>query len=293
MKESFACMVLILLVHLKLSAQEYETIKGGFISCDVLHYSYTYGEKEPRKIYRVCHKEYDREGRIILDEEFTEDSSSARKFTYLYDSAGNLAEEVFYRKDEDRTTDTYFYDEKGILIRTQYCNTLRCETDEYSYDEAGRVIEIISYDDEGKLSNIKEFTYDDRGRKIRSTTHDKKTEFTHFYLYEYDDSDNGMTAYTQYGQPSSKLLWYTELYDSSGRVFEHKDFNSDGKLERTEKYKFDMQGHEIEKYSDYFGLNCATISEQSVPLISEQSRPPISEQTVPPISEQSRPLLAP
>lgn len=100
------------------------------------------------------------------------------KFSYLYDSDGNLIERILI-------------DGGGILD----------DNETYVYDSKGNMVEENSYNKDGSLSSKIIHMYDENGREIEYTYYDRDGQFK--YTYVYDSNGNVIEVKGNY--------WYNSL----------------------------------------------------------------------------------
>ena len=115
---------------------------------------------------------YDNNGNEIEHENLNSNSQLLERFTYKYDSRGNIIETVRY--DPDPRVKEYNWRETS------------------KFNAGGDEKETYEYDANGKLSS-KSFTkYDDKGNEIESTVYNSDGSFDLkiAYSYEYDNHGN-------------------------------------------------------------------------------------------------------
>ena len=143
--------------------------------------------------------EHDSKGNVTrqttyVDEELTEN------ITYTYDEAGRMTEEVHFSPDgAEQIRNNWYYDDAGKLIsQTTSYEGQTTDIHRYTYNEEG-LLKKHSYETFNVERWRKEYTYDENGRCIRMLSQDGSQ--TNTYTYEY-------AAFTVTPQQAEKLEEY-------------------------------------------------------------------------------------
>jgi hypothetical protein len=188
---------------------------------------------------------------------------------YVFDESGNLLEDFSFRDSTDIT-----------IASKNYRN-------EFKFDENGRVILKLKYDEEDMLKKQYEYKYDKFGRLIAyniykangdeygktSFKYDKKTgyintritkdSYTYKYTYKYNKLENGnLECHEYYGKTKEE----TAVYNKDGQILDQMEHSRitlgipvGGD---SEKFEFDENGNETYKISltkEIMGYNEKTI----------------------------------
>lgn len=119
--------------------------------------------------------EYDQIGNEIYSSS-TKDGIEEYSVTHRYDENNNLLEYVFSTSGKVYQKNTQTFDEYGnVLVSIRYQSDKPEEYDRfnYIYDELGRVIDVIHFDMENRMSSHQEYTYDQYGHIVAVQKYDK------------------------------------------------------------------------------------------------------------------------
>ncbi len=122
------------------------------------------------KLNVVMYKEYDREGRLTIDEEYTNSGRLLSKSSHTY--TGNAGKEILIE-----------FDESG--------NQKQQSIFEYILDPIGRVIKKISFDLSGEICKEISYIYDELGNLIQRHEHNIRNNEVITYDYSYTFSSRG------------------------------------------------------------------------------------------------------
>lgn len=174
---------------------------------------------------------YEGDYRIVSETVYTYDGAgnlqasdktgeNAERWESEYDANGNCVKATRFR-DGEQLQVTYAYDAQGRLVReAQDGAGAALNAYEYSYDEAGRLDRIYSYQFHW-VEGIGVHTYDGEGRLTDLTWIDSDgNAFYDRYTYDYDENGRLVLEmeYTDYDYPWHK---YTYAYDGDGNRTEH------------------------------------------------------------------------
>ena len=121
------------------------------------------------------------------------------KYTYTYDSKGNLIKSRDYTPDGSLyDTYNYKYDDKGNKVEGTWYNSdgILTNKNNYKYDENGNEIELISiifpeFNTEKKNMVFKYIKdYDDQGNVVVNSTYSNILLSKSTFKYTYDDKNN-------------------------------------------------------------------------------------------------------
>lgn len=117
---------------------------------------------------------------------------------------------------------------------------------EYEYDNNGRTIKSINYNENGEKLSWTEYENNKEGKCIEQTRYDKNEEITNITKAEYDN--NGYRKkYTNYNAHGT-VTGYAELdYDDDGHMLEQFYYDASGRCLSSEKYEYDEFGNQIKK----------------------------------------------
>lgn len=178
--------------------------------------------------------------------------------TYTYNEDGKPLTRILYDSINDITDRyEYTYDEAGRLIQEEQWNPgTRYEhiLTAYIYDEAGRLTQIVSDDFVGDLCTYTVYyTYDESGRLIEKTRNHSQAIWRYAYyedgalksaeyIQNYIVHEHTLKEYNPDGTISRK--YRTELSgDYFEKLYEYAyETNADGKLERISSYALDEHG---------------------------------------------------
>ena len=198
-------------VHMDQGITHYEYDEKGYLTKAVDQAKVTYLENRydgtGRMVFQTLANGDTYEAEYLDEERKVRVHSSVGNQTIVYEYGKKM--EILSVLYEDGSATCYDYNEEGYRIR---------ETDrmghgkEWSYDEAGRVIE------EGRVGWLKtSFRYDEADDLVEKTDNAGRK-----FLYEYDGSHNLIEAREKAGEVGE---WFTHsyIYDRKGRLLEEKD----------------------------------------------------------------------
>ncbi len=131
--------------------------------------------------FGVTTTDYDENGheiKIVESKEYTNELISHKEFAY--DDNGNMTSEKTFNVNEEYWHEAkYTYDDASNLIKKQWIkeDTI-LSTDEYVYNEYGRLDTIISYNKEDWYNYEIVYTYDENDNLIRESWKDEDGIFT-------------------------------------------------------------------------------------------------------------------
>lgn len=201
---------------------------------------------------------YDKNGNRLRHEFFT-DSLMSKLYSaedYVTDENGNVLEA--YRK--------------GKLIGTQ------------EFDDEGRIIELINYDEDGGAKWSYEYEYDEMGNEIFETQYfyGELIDTLLYIKFEYESIDDKILIKSKECLLDTSNVLYEEneffVYDSLGREIQYQEFRRDksiyfirntdyktlsrirkfyfpdGSIEQIDSIKINLSGKEIERFTYKNGI---------------------------------------
>ena len=126
------------------------------------------------KVYTDTY-EYDSKGNEIL--EVSTSPTGITSETHQYDQQGNLIEYTLSFSGKLFQKNTQTFDQYGNVlesIRTQSDEPDEYDRFNYVYDEFGRVVDVIHFDTETRMSSHQEYTYDEYGHIVAVQKYDDK-----------------------------------------------------------------------------------------------------------------------
>jgi hypothetical protein len=211
-----------------------------------------------RKLDSIEH--FDAAGRLLQEQNFTDEGAILYQYKYLYDSRG--------RHIETSGTHSKF--------------TYLSDRIAYVYDSVGNLVTENGFDSQGKLVNTNNYAYDEKQRKIRWTSmsyHPEEHSNPHQWTYDYyengrvkeerafADEGSGFRPTDSLGAPHRKFFIYNSqnkpalvllynvngafaglestVYDSRENELEEIQYDSTGALKEKTKYsyRFDKFGN--------------------------------------------------
>ena len=207
-----------------------------------------------------------------------------------YDAAGNVLSWVDYAVNADgrpikatpHSAEGFLTDE-DYLITYEYTNGYLTAENDYSndgerliyrrkFDEGGRELKWILYDEKGKVSlwyenayneqgdcishlmckegevakvmNLREYDYDETGHITQCRYLSQSGSVLHLYDYSYElDSAGRVIGYRQYDSSAALLVeWFRYGYDESGRLVYEEQIDGGERVLIRREYLYDAQG---------------------------------------------------
>lgn len=175
-----------------------------------------------RKINLIHYKEFDRQERLVLFEEYSENGKMATKSTYVYHDNSGTEEKSYLNADgevdslesilyvfsndgdilEKQISDSegtikqtlkYFYDNDGNIVRKmvldQMGNVYSETKYEYSYNENDRIIERLIYEDnDASVTSRDSLSYRNQDRSVEIVKMDGGGDITVIHTFVYNAS---------------------------------------------------------------------------------------------------------
>lgn len=180
------------------------------------------------------------------------------KFFY-YNELGDLVRETWKGQDQEEGMDIlYTYNSKGQLIRKQSKIQGDQYTDDYTYDETGRLINRslgydYYYDEIGRLSSIWNYYRIDNGKKSYSTittyVYDslETSKILEELFYRKSIQDANLWEHLEYSYNDDGLLIQKKLVDGAPQFYkgtkEFYQYDADGRLYKMLLYNLDLIFH--------------------------------------------------
>lgn len=218
--------------------------------------------------------EYDERGKIVKQTVYRIGNVN-NLFTgveYVYDSEGNLAEEIYidqdvlnmriiYHVNENKKEFIHYndkygiyqhvldeYDDDGNIIK-EYCilddgtPVLILDT---KFDDNGNKTEQYYYNEEGNLNTRTEFVRDDNGAIVEENIYSDNGKMISHTEYGYDANGNQIMQRTYYGSDSYQYDELISEYDENGNIIK-RYFSSGGVVYLSTDYRYNDDGKLIEQ----------------------------------------------
>lgn len=141
--------------------------------------------------------------------------------TYEYDSENNTIVAVTYDADGEETSRTTSKRDEDGKVRENVTVANGVTTqNKNQFDENGKLIQTIAYDERGEQLSVTVFLYDEDGNKIRERTTDANGTEINDRQYKYDDDGNLIE--TTYAVSGNALFHYIYKYEG-GKLVERSD----------------------------------------------------------------------
>lgn len=188
---------------------------------------------------------YDQSGRLIKTEVYDGSGTLIKHSTRTYDANGYLVDRSSYGNDGVlKKRSAYSYDSYGN-------NTIYEEYDPISvtvsrkvvstYDSKGNAIKQRQYD-LGVLSAFTDMTYDANNRMIQSMTYDAAGKLTNKRVNSYDANGN-LIKYVVYSDTGDVLKTVKNTYDANNNRLTTKNYDSSGALTASLVNTYDANGY--------------------------------------------------
>ena len=142
------------------------------------------------------------------------------EITYLYNDNGLLIKKTNTNVMYGEATNTYEYDEKGLVTReverseyAKYRDGL-VFTFDYKFDNKDRVARMTIHSNVNDGITICDYTYDDNDKIISKTETDGKGSYSASTDYEYDENGNVIASHCTFSDGDTLDMTYT--YEKTG-----------------------------------------------------------------------------
>jgi serine/threonine protein kinase len=151
----------------------------------------------------------------------------------------------FFNINGNKNKEEYFSNQTGGLNLKEF----------YQYNNKGKIIERISFDNNGKLRNKETFKYDEKDTLIEDDFYDENGKLVLKSIYHYDPNANRIADnYSSNGNLCTKSV---NQYDLKGNLLVEILYDSTGSTIAKDTYQYDKDDNlfvEIHYYSHhYFG----------------------------------------
>lgn len=178
-----------------------------------------------------------------------------------YDSLGRLVSLIKIQNGRKEEIE-FSYDPKGRLV--QIFDKEGTEYEVYEYDDNGRIVKELIYDDTVSLENLKEYElheFDENGRKIKTTYYqvsaDSKAKAVEIDFYKYDEAGNLLEINTELLNEKKKfteaLFEYSNIENKVKYPLGYAFFS--GNLLPSKKTVFSNNGSKLHEYLMYYEIN--------------------------------------
>ena len=181
-------------------------------------------EYRKKELFYKHLKEYDDEGRLIIERSYDAQGENTTNTRFKYDKCGDLKEEVILHAQAPTTRYLYTYDRQGRLIQIYELNKYDHWVT-YLYNEDDNIAMRADIYPDGSFGIIETYSYDKNGNIEHSLF---KESFESFTYYEYDldgkvtkkvTESHGIETDSEESSNESTQIWYEEFeYDEKGNV---------------------------------------------------------------------------
>ena len=190
-----------------------------------LSWEYGYdGESAEREEYT-----YDENGNETARASYEADGTCSSREESAYDEKGNLTATVSY--DADGTVlsrNEYTYDAQGRMHAwIRYHGDTVWFHQEFVYDEAGNLLQILEGEETGDSGVIEAYAYDAQGQMVESISYDADGVPTVRHTYAYDGRGNQTEEAVFYSE-DTLVSRYLYTYDENGYPTGHTIHSVDG-----------------------------------------------------------------
>ena len=172
-------------------------------------------------------------------------------FNYLYDTQGNLIEDVVVRQSDLYPNYHYFeYDSKGRIIKDSNISDRKTEIKFWKYNDNGLIIEEKFLDTNWTSATYNEVDENGDWIVVKRVDNSKTPQTNESYIKTFEYNQRGLLI-REYtididGTPSWELI---NTYDKNDFLIEKKSYNiKEGKtFNIAYEYKFDKVGNWVKK----------------------------------------------
>lgn len=164
------------------------------------------------------------------------------RYTYAYDSNGNLISKTEVIASVNKGTTNYSYNELDQLIKVIEPSG---KTTDYGYDKAGNRISEMIMEDGTTASTV--YTYDELNRLLKTVTTYEDAVITYDYQYDYNGNLYSKTKSTQgSGTTLEKIVGLTFAGETENGVSQYAEFYEYDEFNQLVKL---MNGSNVNTYS--------------------------------------------
>lgn len=185
-------------------------------------------------------QEYDSFGNVTKVSEYDGNLVLSRHWIREYDSTGRELQNYSIDDDGNIIGGAFnTYNSKGELVScADYLNDELWYTDQYEYDDMGRLLITTRYDSKGRVKSVQECEY---------TSDQNNSPLT---LYMTEGSEGQRYRYQQKEFDSDGHLSKEDTYDEAGTLICHQEYSADGILLQKLRYSSDGVLISWEQYHD-------------------------------------------
>jgi hypothetical protein len=215
-------------------------------------------ELDRTEFYLVNELTYTVDGKLISEKEFDDSGTVLQEVKNEYNDKGELIHHELFSDGVQAENTTYQYNEKGKVIEErQNFEEGFPVVRRFVYDEQDRLIELISEDDEGELSEREVYTYStefpDKIVKLVKYDEDNKPAHEEESIYEAETDEAGNTTPNLKEITARDLVFdtlrRTVYYDAQNREDQiaQVSYNRSGKTTEVIYIVYDEGGNVIEE----------------------------------------------
>jgi YD repeat-containing protein len=190
--------------------------------------------------------EPDEQGRIAREFVHYADGSADR-IEYAYDDAGRVVRKERYDDDNALESAENMIYEGEVVVRESIVDAddeILSET-VYSYDENGRLAEIVSDNREEGLWFRKVYRYDDAGHRQAATTFNEEGEPVERILFKHDENGRPTLIVDENRRQKNTIRM---TYDERGEIIFQDEHDLNGELVNSIERSYDANGRLMESH---------------------------------------------
>lgn len=218
----------------------------GFLYTKMTDQGYKQNESTGIKVYHeFFYMPMESGGKLTKGENRDAFYTSSHKV--LFDSAGNILEDLWYDKDLVKTGTTYRYDGSGRLLLEKYFSDAKLfRTTEYKWDKNGNKIEERSFHSDDKRNMKTVFLNDKHGNCVEKIWYKYDGAIQSKATLMYDGNKNRIEQ-RNYKSSGELEGFYTFKYDDSGNLIEERNHDAQKQLIYTHVYQYDTKDRKIKE----------------------------------------------
>jgi hypothetical protein len=180
------------------------------------------------KIFKVLYKEYDKNGKILLNEEYTEIGLIKSRSSYIYNDSLSIEKVV------------QFNDSGSIFVTNK---------NEYTFDLKGRVVKKVIFEADTLVKSVQTYNYDNNGNLIKKIDFNTQSGTSSQTDINYAYSNSGeligrVTLFDGATQSRDSLV-----YNPVNHTLDIINLNDTGIINTKNTIKYNNQGRIIEQFS--------------------------------------------